>query len=225
MCGDGYGNDPGLTGSCETKQSKETVIDDYLSCKGCFKIFQSEGTFKKHVRNCKTDLYSPNSSKVIEKHMDDIILKQERVDFVTKELSGSKRFPCEVCGKIFGRNSHLRRHSNLHTREKVFKCTICTKEFTQQNNLKAHVQRHNKDKQDDKKVEFIDKVNLPTYKRTGDSIFQCKECGKKCKQRTDIVRHMAVHNPIKMFPCNVCGKRLSRKDKLIAHKKTMHLRK
>ena len=36
-------------------------------------------------------------------------------------------FPCEICGRIFMKNSNLTKHRTIHTDEKPFECWLCHK--------------------------------------------------------------------------------------------------
>ncbi|GIY61572.1 hypothetical protein CDAR_232221, partial [Caerostris darwini] len=47
--------------------------------------------------------------------------------------------------------------------------------------------------------------------------FSCNVCGKRFQTRTDLERHILIHNEKKPFSCDICGKKFSRKDALSKH--------
>lgn len=51
-------------------------------------------------------------------------------------------FSCDVCGKLFGENSNLRKHALTHLKaeeqKKEHKCELCKFESNRSNNLKRH---------------------------------------------------------------------------------------
>ena len=48
----------------------------------------------------------------------------------------SSSFRCEVCGRGFSRQEHVRRHMMLHTGERPFKCKDCPMTFYREDSLK-----------------------------------------------------------------------------------------
>lgn len=55
----------------------------------------------------------------------------------------SKTFVCELCGRRFRRQEHLKRHyRSLHTQEKPFECNECGKRFSRSDNLTQHARTH-----------------------------------------------------------------------------------
>ena len=54
-------------------------------------------------------------------------------------LSGSKPFPCQFCGKSFGRKGNLLEHCRgVHLDEKPFKCHTCGQGFRRKKMLSQH---------------------------------------------------------------------------------------
>lgn len=53
-----------------------------------------------------------------------------------------KPFPCPICGKRFGRLSHVQRHQSVHTGDKPFQCEVCQERFTRLENRELHMADH-----------------------------------------------------------------------------------
>ncbi|CAL4117094.1 unnamed protein product, partial [Meganyctiphanes norvegica] len=51
-------------------------------------------------------------------------------------------YPCDICGKAFRRQDHLRDHKYIHSKDKPFKCNICDKGFCQARTLAVHKAQH-----------------------------------------------------------------------------------
>ena len=49
-----------------------------------------------------------------------------------------KKFSCDKCDKVFGRNDGLKRHMLTHTLEKRYICEFCNRLFNQSSNLIKH---------------------------------------------------------------------------------------
>ena len=107
-----------------------------------------------------------------------------------------KPFPCNVCGKGFGRKSHLTRHSFLHTKEKLFSCTDCNKQFSRKDHLEKHAHTH-------------------SFKMT--LHYECDLCGKRYNNKPNLNVHMAVHKANISFPCKLCDKTFTIKGELNRH--------
>lgn len=54
----------------------------------------------------------------------------------------NKPFPCPICGKRFGRFSHVQRHQSVHTGDKPFQCDVCQERFTRIENRERHMASH-----------------------------------------------------------------------------------
>ena len=54
----------------------------------------------------------------------------------------SKSFKCDVCFKVFDRNSNLVQHYRTHTGEKPFNCQLCDSKFAQKIHLVRHQATH-----------------------------------------------------------------------------------
>ena len=66
------------------------------------------------------------------------------------EGEGKKRFVCPVCGRGYGRNTHLRRHVRAEHKTELdamrpkqdYKCDFCSKSYSMKHHLQRHVQNN-----------------------------------------------------------------------------------
>jgi len=50
--------------------------------------------------------------------------------------------PIPMCGRLFKRLEHLKRHVRTHTQERPYICTLCNKAFSRSDNLAQHRRTH-----------------------------------------------------------------------------------
>ena len=103
-------------------------------------------------------------------------------------------YPCDVCGKAFRRQDHLRDHKYIHTKDKPHKCEECGKGFCQSRSLAVHKILHSE-----------------AYSH------KCPICKHTFAQRSSCKTHLLTHTEVKpkqlMQIAQNIGSRLSCGDK------------
>ncbi|KAE8573832.1 sister of odd and bowl [Halyomorpha halys] len=110
-------------------------------------------------------------------------------------------YSCDICGKAFRRQDHLRDHSRyIHSKEKPFKCGECGKGFCQSRTLAVH------------KILHLE-----------ESPHKCPVCSRSFNQRSNLKTHLLTHTDIKPYNCPSCGKVFRRNCDLRRHSLTHNL--
>ncbi|KAF5403779.1 hypothetical protein PHET_02755 [Paragonimus heterotremus] len=88
--------------------------------------------------------------------------------------SNRKIHLCGLCGKTYGKTSHLKAHLRWHNDERPFRCahTFCNKAFTRSDELQRHMRTH-----------------------TGEKRFVCESCGKRFMRSDHLSKHKKTHEP------------------------------
>ena len=112
-------------------------------CDHCDLNFANQLSFKNHMNihtKEKRQIFCPNCDKSF-----------KRVDFLNSPITNlqcvkieeKKKIPkCDICNRIFGRNSSLKVHKRLHVNEQPFDCELCPRSFNEKRNLERHTQSH-----------------------------------------------------------------------------------
>ncbi|KUF80504.1 Transcription factor IIIA [Phytophthora nicotianae] len=118
-------------------------------------------------------------------------------------------FACQHqgCDKYYSKREHLTRHvETVHIRgstqsleeRKPYKCELCQARFTYKHGLTRHIKRSHRN------------VNLP---------FECSECLKGFKKKSELQAHSYVHTGVLPFECEECGDRFLKRFWLTRHQR------
>ncbi|EDW28977.1 GL19469 [Drosophila persimilis] len=80
-------------------------------------------------------------------------------------------YSCDICGKAFRRQDHLRDHRYIHSKDKPFKCSDCGKGFCQSRTLAVH------------KVTHLE-----------EGPHKCPICQRSFNQRANLKSHLQSHS-------------------------------
>ncbi|XP_051025271.1 zinc finger protein 827-like [Acomys russatus] len=114
-------------------------------------------------------------------------------------------FPCDVCGKVFGRQQTLSRHLSLHTEERKYKCHLCPYAAKCRANLNQHLTVHSvklvsTDTEDIVSAvtsEGSDGKKHPYY-------YSCHVCGFETELNVQFVSHMSLHVDKEQWMFSIC---------------------
>ncbi|MEE6461363.1 hypothetical protein FKM82_001273 [Ascaphus truei] len=154
-------------------------------------------------------------------------------------------FPCNVCGKVFGRQQTLSRHLLLHTEERKYKCHLCPYAAKCRANLNQHLTVHSvklvsTDTEDIVSAvisETSDKKKNPYYYRCPFCIYstnrpaamechlkthykmeyKCRICKTVKANQLELEVHIREHRLGNHYKCDQCGYLSKTANKLIEH--------
>ncbi|KAM9329323.1 zinc finger protein 827 [Gastrophryne carolinensis] len=114
-------------------------------------------------------------------------------------------YPCDVCGKVFGRQQTLSRHMLLHTEERKYKCHLCPYAAKCRANLNQHLTVHavklvSTDAEDIVSAVISDnndKKKSPYY-------YSCHVCGFETELNVQFVSHMSLHVDKEQWMYSIC---------------------
>ena len=124
--------------------------------------------------------------------------------------SGEKPFECLQCQKHFLSSDGLRHHMNVHGLK--YKCTECGKCCRDSNELAKHVQTHLGDKPLVCMLcpkRFLSLDGLRHHMNIHSLKYKCTECGKCCRDKSELARHRQKHSAEKPSESTVCSKQFA----------------
>jgi uncharacterized Zn-finger protein len=136
-----------------------------------------------------------------------------------------RNYSCAICMKTFKHGSHLKRHVNTHTGERIYKCDLCDKTFLDASTLSRHRKIHSGDKPWSCKICKKSFGTLGSLRRhitvhnQEGRPYQCETCKKRFPDNSSYQKHKFIHTGIKPYGCDICGKAFVHIGDLNGHRK------
>lgn len=140
------------------------------------------------------DAASRHEARTISPAVDTVVKPTHQPPASTYQHYQPRSFPCEQCGRLFGRKFTLDQHRRTHTGAKDYECSLCRARFTRSSHLDAHLRIHR---------------NVRPH--------VCDECGRSFTKSSDLLRHRRIHSDRRDFQCAECAKRFKRPRDLQVH--------
>lgn len=176
----------------QMKEAKEFTVHYMVHFKEVFvvKTENEKSIFEPDIGIDETELPVTETTKLI----GDPNVVNCFVDESVTDAAGSSK--PEECNEIVEKKrKHNKRERSKRYNRPVQKCNLCGKEFVSKIYLDRHIEYH---------------AWFP-------SIHECDICGRKIKEKKDLMDHMRhMHTGIK-FPCKLCGKEFSRSSYVHMH--------
>lgn len=201
------------------KQKHETK--DMYSCQVCKETFTNHIKYVKHLVQHGKDKNETLSAEINQNCGESVECEVCSANFKSiNALAAHKRkhakkgriLACSICGKIFKKVSHVKRHELCHEVNRPFKCALCPKRFNTESLLTEHTDRHTNIKPHKCPMCFKTFAHVSTLTNhiklhTRDKLFLCQTCGKKFDSSTNLHQHMRRHLGLKVFGCNLCPRK------------------
>ncbi|KAM4709030.1 zinc finger protein 827 [Discoglossus pictus] len=114
-------------------------------------------------------------------------------------------FPCDVCGKVFGRQQTLSRHLLLHTEERKYKCHLCPYAAKCRANLNQHLTVHSVKLVSTDTEDLVSAVISDTGDRKKNQYYySCHVCGFETELNVQFVSHMSLHVDKEQWMFSIC---------------------
>lgn len=113
--------------------------------------------------------------------------------------NGKTSYKCTVCYKTFKFSHVLKKHSLVHTQQKLHQCKVCKKRFRLFGQLKQHEKIH-----------------------TSRKDFSCNICEKKFYTPACLLRHTRTHSDNRIYHCTYCSAKFTREYTLRYHTIALH---
>ncbi|XP_057668144.1 zinc finger protein 271-like [Diorhabda carinulata] len=190
-----------------TEQENTVDFSDVINNESPPEIQDSQKNNKQHM--CKKCTESFSTLEELKTHL---------------QRHGSKKYICDICGKVLQHNSSLLYHKQTEHTNKKFVCNTCDKSFKHQQLLQRHQVVHSEARPYICPIcnsSFKTKANLINHEgvHTGEKRYECTECNQKFAHKTSFSLHQRWHEGKKPYTCEYCNKKFSQNGNLLEHKR------
>ncbi|XP_052084525.1 uncharacterized protein LOC127721775 [Mytilus californianus] len=234
------------------RKSRKGVKD--FHCEVCKRSFSSKETLRNHSRLHTGDLFACEICNRQFTYLKQYVIhKRKHTGEITdkchicgkgficigylrkhlKMLAGTRKWKCEVCDKQFTQSGALKKHMRTHTGELPWACTICERRFACNDSLLQHEKQHKG---------IVDKffhchLCPKTFSRSSGRLihmrtvherlrpFKCDTCTKTFSTKSNLQKHLMVHNDERPHECQQCNRAFRTQSKLKYHVNVVHVNK
>ena len=208
-----------------SKSSRSEKKGGPHTCSTCGKTFKLVRILKEHMNIHGEPKYHCDFKDCSRKFHLKANLKAHR-DVVHLKC---KNIPCELCGKLFYNQTHLRSHMEHHNKDKHI-CHICSNNFSSSKSLREHIKfKHNPDSLPKCTVchkTYSTPQNLKSHfsrVHMQEKKYICPDCGKAFFEKAELDFHSSSHNPQDLnVTCDICKLKFKNNKTLYYHKKRTH---
>ncbi|KAL9894922.1 matotopetli isoform 1-T1 [Glossina fuscipes fuscipes] len=145
------------------------------------------------------DTFFQNAQECVNHYEAKHYKKYKREKDGTGNVSKTRQYLCDICGKSYTQSSHLWQHLRFHQGVKPFACKEpgCCRKFTIRPDLNDHIRKCH----------------------TGERPYHCLVCGKRFLTGSVFYQHRLIHRGERRYECEECGKRFYRADALKNHQR------
>ncbi|XP_053148761.1 zinc finger protein with KRAB and SCAN domains 1-like isoform X6 [Hemicordylus capensis] len=107
----------------------------------------------------------------------------------------------------------------IHSREKPYESSAWAENVHQKPCLSKHQRMHTVEKSGSRSIQQVDYSIRHQSKPTGESTYECSECGKSFTYKSALKVHQRIHTGEKPFECSYCGKFFTQNITLQRHER------
>ena len=223
-------NDAKIEEVKSNQSSTDEIIGEGFKCYDCQKVYESQKSLRRHVKNKHLDISSKRKNDCVVCHTTFshrylLMLHMKKSHNLALEQKSKQNLShnCEFCTKSYSRRECLRRHiREIHENPKnvdkasFFKCDICFKSYIYKEGLRRHIR------------EIHENQNLK-----GGTCYICDNkhfqdlnrhfIMKHSKKSSDDIKESNCQPNMTRNICDMCDKRFKSLKSLLRHRQKVHL--